>query len=288
MGFEAPAAPAMGSSGSESEKKEVQQMSSLDEVTDPKWIAEQKGFKPGNLFSQKGSGDTKEDKTIFMLVGFKAAGVTFTQVSLFEKKLEQKTVSFDALHNWLSFKGKLQEQVPQVNETFMADGHPALKTETQKALAFVALQSLAQQHAEHERQTLDFYFSPVEVRGKSKIAKGALTLVPATELAKIASKQPPSSNLPCVIGNGVTFYLGQPRRPSGLPTQAAPWQKDQLVSAYWWAASTSVQSEANLVKKIVTVDNFKIPVYENSKVINQHDKLVVYEPAEPPAKKSRS
>ena len=166
----------------------------------------------------------------------------------------------------------------------MAGSHALLQTEVAKALAFGELQTLAAEHVVFERDALDFFFFPMEVRAKQKLAKGDLKLTPATDMGRISAKSGSSSTV--VTGEtGIKLYLDKPVRPKGPPTDEEPWKRDQLLCAYWWTKSTSDQKEANLVIKKVKVGKFSFPIYENSKVVNAFAKLLVFGPDESPAAK---
>ncbi len=151
----------------------------------------------------------------------------------------------------------------------MAGSHALLQTEVAKALAFGELQALAAEHVVFERDALDFFFFPMEVRAEQKLAKADLKLIPATDMGRITAKSGSSSTV----------------RPKGPPTDEEPWKRDQLLCAYWWTKSTSDQKEANLVIKKIKVGKFSFPIYENSKVVNAFDKLLVFGPDESPAAK---
>ena len=117
-----------------------------------------------------------------------------------------------------------------------------------------------------------------------RIAKGALQLLPATELQKISAVEGPSS-LKVKSGSHVFYVNGPPQAKSSQ----AHVNKQAVFSAFWWVKVTDDQFEANLKKTKISVDDIVVPMYENTKVLKEFDELVVFIPGgQPPAKKSKS
>jgi len=249
----------------------------------PQWIAEQNGFKPEKLFFEK---DDYSRSHIHKLMSYNAIGAVFLEQSLFGIHGEQ-TVPFDRPKDWKAYSGKLQVNLDIDPAPFMAGGHRALQTDVAKAIAFGELMKLAEEHVVFERESVQFYFHPSEVRAKTQIAKGKLKLIPVTDMAKVTTNARSSATSCLVTGKGTSIYLEPPSRPKGLPTAEEPWKKDLVLCAYWLVKGTSKKEEANLVTKRVTQTDFSFQIYENIKAIKPFEKLVVFEPEEPQAKKAK-
>ena len=199
----------------------------------------------------------------------------------------KKAVVFDDLPQWKPFAGKFQVKLGTDPAPFMVDSHPLLKTAVAKAIAFQELMQLGNEHAAFERESVQFYFNPAEVRATEKIEKGQLKLVPVTDIAKVTSKAEGSNTSSLVTCKGKKLFLEPPARPKGVPTEEEPWKNDMVMCAYWLIKGTSQKAEANLVKKHVTWSDFTFEIYQNDKVLKPHDKLAFFEPEEPLAKKGR-
>ena len=68
------------------------------------------------------------------------------------------------------------------------------------------------------------------------------------------------------------------------------WQKQALVSAYWWVPPTSEKGEATMALAKMSSEDLAFPVYENIKALKPGDKLLVFvtETAGPAGKRART
>ena len=262
-----------------------EELEDIANLSDPVWIAGQKGFAVGGIYIMKKS---EGESMVFKLDGLDPSGATFTEVSLAPGERVTKHVGFDDLKSWSECKNKVQVRAAEFDTApWMGDAHTALLKDADRAKLFGELMLLASVRSTSERQYVDFLLHPAEVRAKVDIPKSSLSLVPVTELGKVTSKA--GSGMTTVVGNkGALFVLDAPNRPKTNTKEE--WKKDHVLSAFWWVKSSSVQSECNMKLVKCKVDNFTFQCMENSKVIKAWEKLTLFDgdTAEgPPKKKAR-
>ena len=262
---------ASAASSSSNSQEQTTSLSTIDAVSDPVWIAQQKGYVTGKFFTEFG-----DRFKIFKLESFAATGVSFRQVTLAPVTPEVRSIGFDSLNKWKHFKGKLPVKLDADISEYMADKHTLLKIEAAKAQMFGELMALASEWAEYERENVDFYFNPAEILAKNDIPKGEMWLVPATEIGRASLKSGTSTTL--ASSDKFKFFLDSPQRPKAPPATDDPWKKDTIMSAYWWVKTSEVQSESNLKVANSKVEQFTSHVLENTKAIKPYDKFVLFVP----------
>ena len=252
----------------------------LASASDPKFIALQAGWKPNTLFVKR---DGDEVYELQELTNF---GAHFKEQVIGPFEADEMDVKFDDLGKiFRLFRGKLQEKLAHDAGQYRIDRSEHYQREIERSKVFLAFCKAAMSHAAAETERLQFYINPAEVRVKvERIAKGALQLLPATELQKISAVEGPSS-LKVKSGSHVFYVNGPPQAKS----HQAHVSKQAVFSAFWWVKVTDDQFEANLKKTKISVDDIVVPMYENTKVLKEFDELVVFIPGgQPPAKKSKS
>ncbi len=270
------AAPATAAAASSSGR-----LSSIDDVSNPQWIADGKGFAVGKYYTETGDGSK-----VFKLLEFTCAGANFELFSLAPIVPERKSVDFEGLKKWKLHSRPLPQKLTADISGFMADNHRLVKQELAKASLFTELMQLSVEWAEYERSKVDFFFGPAEVRAKANIPKGEMRLIPTTDIGRLSMKSGTSSTT--ATSDSFKFFLDSPQRPTKAPTESDPWPKHIVMSAYWWIKTTDTQAEANLKRTSTTVTGWTIDVLENTKAIKPFEKFVIYVPAGPAAKKSRT
>ena len=66
------------------------------------------------------------------------------------------------------------------------------------------------------------------------------------------------------------------------------WRRDTIFAAYWWVKTTHDAAEANMKYVNKVVDGFTFPTLENPRGLKPHERLTVFEPPKPVAKKART
>ena len=265
----AEAAPASGVNSSQA---------NLSDVSDPVWIANRDGFAVGKYFSEKKS------SKVYRVDDLTEEGVQLTEQTFETDTPESKLVDFDKLKpNFVPFKGKLQQAVIGFDK-HMAHKMPAFDLDVQKACLFAALVASAQEHGPKEAESIRFLMYPSEVRAAKAVKKGELKLVPITDFAKLVNKSATSKHI--ITDGKLQLYLEQPNR--ARDPQLSEWRKDIVFAAFWWVKMVESKDEEDINMKLskVTQDGITFPIFENTKGLKMHDKLVALDAS--PAKKART
>ena len=277
-----PAAESQTEDGDKGDTSDTSKLATVSDASGPVWIAKQKGFEVGNRYfdkSEAGYGD------VYELIQFSDVGAQLVECTLAPRPPIEKTVAFEDLNikSWGLFKGKLQTKVDADITPYTVGTHPGLAKTVLKADLFSALMELGSEHVGCEKLAVDFFFNPFEVRAKTQVAKGALKLVPITDISKIVSKSGSSTT---VVSGPEQFVLEAPLRPKDADTKG--W-KDSVFSAYWWVRETSEElTECNLKLTKVKSGQWTFPVMENTKAIKAFDRFILHQPSGPAAKKPRA
>ena len=103
----------------------------LDDASNPQWIATQAGFSVGKLYKRKLAAENAS-APVYQLEGMDHAGITFVMQVLNapigeELKQLKKVVAYDNLDGWKEFEGRMPEVIPEdkVESTtkFVEDHH---------------------------------------------------------------------------------------------------------------------------------------------------------------------
>ena len=250
---------------------EVTSQTSLEQVSDPQWIANREGFCIGELYSLKGT------KTVFKLEAMAATKVSFREQTLSHTDAEIKYVKFDELKRLFSkFSGKLQEKFDERSIAPYLDVETdQFKFDVIKSEMFRELIKAAGVHQELARKHVAFYANPYEVRCSEAIEANALKLIPVTYLQNIVPKSLTSKTI--VTGQGKHFYLEAPPKARG--TDPAGFAKGTMFAAYWSVGTTDDENEANMKYVKMQVPDFTFQILQNSKALQPFDKLVVFVPS---------
>ena len=174
----------------------------------------------------------------------------------------------ELLKRWGEFKG--EPPVAFATESFGRFGISVSETvrmDSARCQAYVALRA---KMASVGAPAAQYALRPTEVIVLEAYAAGKLELVAFTDLAKKID-----SALVISIG-GDELYLQEPSRPK--TQEDADWKDEMLFVPFWWVVTTTDEESANveLVKR--TVDGVAMPVYVNTRKVNQFDWLAVYKP----------
>ena len=98
--------------------------------------------------------------------------------------------------------------------------------------------------------------------------------MPATDLRNISATK--NTGAITVELNQTSFYLQEPTRARN--NKSSDWRGDLLFVAYWWVATTSDKSEANLVEKKIQdkESGLMVPMLVNSRPLKAHEKLMLF------------
>ena len=247
---------------------EVKGQASLEQVSDPQWIANRDGFVIGELYLLKGT------KTVFKLDAMAATKVTFREQTLNPAGGEIKHVKFDELKKlFAKFTGKLHAKFDErIIAPYLDVDADQFKLDVFKSEIFQELINAAGVQQELARKHVSFYVNPAEVRCAEAIKANALKLIPITYMQNIVSTSLTSKTV--VTGKGKQFYLEAPPKAKG--TDVAEFAKGTMFAAYWHVATTEDEKEANMKYIKMKVDEFTFQILQNSKALQPFDKLVVF------------
>jgi hypothetical protein len=120
-----------------------------------------------------------------------------------------------------------------------------------------------------------FCLFPLEVRAGVQIPKGKLELAPVTFLCNISSKHVTGATE--AIVSGTSLWLTEPSRPRAA--EASAWKHDVAFAPFWWVGTTAEQAEVNVNFKKYVKDDVTFHVLTNTRMIKQHEKLLMLEKA---------
>ena len=255
----------------------------MSSMSDPIFIAKEKGFKEGKCFTSK-----DHPGMVFKLESFSESSVTFKQQraeGLHGPALLVVKAGFDDLILFQETKRKLQALLPPSDLIKFSVGHHAtLLRDQERAAVYSELAALASTHAEVEAQAVRWYTSPSELRSSEAIKKGKLVLVPVTLLDRIA---PTSATSPHIVnGTEFTWYLEAP--PKIKSEKPSDWVKSSVAAAFWAMATDDDAENANMELKHMKCNGGKytFPVWQNPRAIRAGELVVGKEPPQL-AKKAR-
>ena len=261
---------------------------SLEEVSDPSWIAQQNGFTIGTMFNDK-----LYDGRLTRLVSFSQSGASFQEFTLSEKVHEPQEVHFSELATrFTKFTGKMPAKVTgETNLKYMASSHPVVKFEQLKVSAYVAMTEASLRYEGIEKQYVSFLINPFELRTKTAVPAKALQLFPVTELSKYVKASVTSSFF--VESDSAKLYIEAPQRIKDV--NEATWNPYVMFSGFWWVTWTSDKTAATVKLTQCKLGDWTCPMFENVKALPAWTKLVAYAepkkkavgPAEPSKKKAR-
>ena len=140
-------------SSSSNPEPETEAQASLEEQSDPMWIAKSNGFVIGKIFTEKGKSAPHK------LVALNDGGAVFTEITFESATPRIQTVGFDQLMKWSEFKGGLQTIV-EGHDKQMVHNLPHFDLEAEKCIAFAALLELAQKWRQTESFHVKVYMGP--------------------------------------------------------------------------------------------------------------------------------
>ena len=140
-------------SSSSNPEPETEAQASLEEQSDPMWIAKSNGFVIGKIFTEKGKSAPHK------LVALNDGGAVFTEITFESATPIIQTVGFDQLMKWSEFKGGLQTIV-EGHDKQMVHNLPHFDLEAEKCIAFAALLELAQKWRQTESFHVKVYMGP--------------------------------------------------------------------------------------------------------------------------------
>ena len=250
------------------------QLATVSEVSDPKWIAEQRGYAEGSHYTMSGN------LRIFKLESFGAETVRFSEETVVGEAAELD-VPYGELKAWSPFKGNLPVLINPIK--VYGSANEKLHVEAKRAKVFHRIVAVAESHSQHETQTV-FSLFPSIVRTKEACAVGKLRLVPFTDsISKVIVGKKVGMIAEVEFG-GVRYSIEAPTKPN--IEDETKWATSSLLCAFFWVVPSHNKEDANMEIKEEKHDDIKITIMRNSKKLAMDDKLVRYVPKAVKAKAS--
>lgn len=246
---------------------------SIDTLSDPQWVASQKGFVTGKMVFEKALGP---NRGLFCIQGIDRSGVQLVEHDLGFEVPRLVTMPLEQiLKHWTVFKGDLPAKLDMqlcASRTLATSEH--IRLERQRAALFNIMVDMANER--EAKFQVAFCVSPSEARVLHLVPKGKLELIPATDLKAISTK--PSAGACEVRLNSDLFWLSEPSRPRSA--QSAGWRQDSLMVPFWWVVSSNNKEEANLMEKAFTCQKHGVTFkgLVNSRALKVNERLVLYKP----------
>ena len=249
-----PDAEAPASSGSS-------KMATSAEVSDPRWIAQQRGYVVGKHYSMKGN------PRIFHLEKMGASVVVFKEVLLRGEPIVIE-VPFDEMKLWSEYKGNL----PALITPSKAYGSTNLKVqaEMRRCMTFATIVDAAKDYREYE-ESLSYSLFPSVVCSTGEFAIGKFRLAPFTDSPSKLVPQKPGS-LALVQHDGARYTIEPPPKPS--VEDETKWAPTALLCGFFWVGTSTDASEVNVEIKMEKLKKIEIALLRNIKKIEAGDRLV--------------
>ena len=212
----------------------------MNDLGDVNWHAPEAGLIIGKVYFQKSVGPSAG---LYVLKKISDKGCELEEHSVTKPTTMQATIPIERFMTlWSEYKGSLQVQLQGYCGSTVQSAS-RLHLDRNKA---VVLEGLFQAAVKHDAiNSLAFYINPNEVRVVEKVAKGKLTLVPATSHDKVTVLKGP---VQVQVGRD-TLYVSEPPKPR--TTCVADWKHEVIIVPFWWVCTTSNEDEVNMVEKTV-------------------------------------
>ena len=259
----APSAPSAG------EDPQAHTTATLENHSDPKWLAGRAGFKVDSVIYEKLNGQAASVENCFKITDINTEGtVSMVQACSYHGAAVSGHVQLtELLTNWQTVKIELPIQLNVGSQRPAGIAIDATKARVYKALVEADRKSLTD-----AAKTLVFWRKPDQVRTSVKeFAVGQLTVVPLTILTSISTK---SNGVKICTLDGVGYWALQPPKPA---TDASEEKvKDAIFAAFWWLKEVSSKADANMELGVLAVDGIDIPVYRNRVPLKAFTKLTKF------------
>ena len=254
-------------------------MATLNDHTNPTWLAQKAGFAVGAFVVQKGVDVSAQRLYTIFSIG---KTVQLHQVCSYSAEPHKAEIDLtDLVSKWSVTKLEPPRQM-ECDQTRPQQ----LYVDKQKAALFRALLELDAKH--FTKQKMMFWKSPDEVRTAGPVKQGHLTLVPVAPLLNISSKNT-SSGSGIALGDykvgdtTMPFFVIPVPTPKHKNDNPTMFEDDTLVAAYWWVGTTSDKKQANMTTSHVSHGGYMLPVLTNSVDLESNTKLVMLVKPKPKA-----
>lgn len=268
--------PCAGSSSSGSSSKSIVNqvrvpVPTFQDMAGPAWMLQkQLGYTVGLHYCLKG------EAGIYQLTHIDDKQMTFEEHRVDSAKVTVVRIQLEQVLGQASrFKGNIPLGMPESIIDIMAHSSKPLDLECQQASMFCVLVGAACQLSQENDMQLFYSMKPYQVTTKSAWKKRQLKLLPATDSSCKLALDAPAPNAPQIKNKDYEFHIGCPNMPKG--NIAADWSNKLLVSAYWWVATTTSESDANMEKLWHKSGQHEIQIMSNSRPLKKGEILLIFE-----------
>jgi hypothetical protein len=253
------------------EMPDAQPMLQLDKLSDPAYIALQKGFTVGQFVFEKsmGSGELYKITALGSIVKVEKYSVIETAQQTGECSLQR------FLKEWCAFKGDAQLKVASkmVKDHQIKDSE-VIAIDKKRAAIFSAMLDYDSSKGSDHTTLMSFTTFPMAVYSATKIATGKLVIVPVCPLQNI------------VVG-GIGVDTGNTVMLKGVKTKilvTTPALFESVPKAikclhpFWWmqcSKKAGQKSDSNMVLKKIEHKGVTFNILTNSKPLEPYDQLMM-------------
>ena len=238
----------------------------LNDHSDPVWIASQKGFSVGATVVERQV--ELHPERLYAIFGFAGKVAQLHQIISYSNKPKKVDVALDELlKNWSVTKTEhpiVMQEMPNLPESVDVELH--------KVECFKAVMSVYNKHV--NKVDLAFYRKPDEVRTRAKVQAGKLVLAPAVPYVNITTKNT-SSQTGYSLGSkdGAEYFVLPAAKPAANGDE---WGENAFVVPFWWVSPTTNKKEANVALEWETCLGIDVPIFKNAEAIDAFSKLRYY------------
>ena len=262
-------------------------LTTLEQSSSPAWIAQQKGFEAGKLYTYldpkaEGVAQNKDDKKIVIIKNMTDAEVRLETVSILSGQPEAFNISYDQLCNLTKFNGKppmnlsddIVKHLPQHVDHFRLEAAKGSLFSTMAKSAIDSTISLGD---------LKFGINPFLLMAQKAYKKNELKLPLATDAMSRIHGEPNKCGIH-VKHEGFDFWVLMPAMPRTVIMADMP--KSMVVFPFWFVGSTAIKEEANMEFRQSTRELVNIRALKAGDMLKQfEDEKSTVEPG--PKKKAK-
>lgn len=279
---EVPEAPVQPSTDVPSESHESA-LVSLEDQSNPLWLAGRKGFSVGSFVQNKFQNASLENT--YKLEGAEGSKLIVKQVPSYDATKEPHVYKL-SVQEFLSGWNKTNPTIP-FSLIGTQSRPPALKHDVIKCKIYQAL--LECDSMSEDATNLVFWRKPDQVRtGSVPVKQSKLVLAPITLFSSITMKSFVNAvsvgkfdltgkpvQKASKSSDSIEFFLTAPPKPNvSCEDNIVP--DASLMAAYWWVGTTYNKAEANVEVEMKEIRGISFPVLTNKKEIPPYSRLLKY------------
>lgn len=270
-------------------KKTTHAFGTVDQMSDPVWIAKGAGYEVGVYCKQK---DARDDR-VFVITAVEHDKTTLAlHDPIYESKVEFKEDTMMLTDRLKIYKGVVQDVVPRDVINNLTCESITAQIDDVKHKYNSALRELEKSVASANYHKVKLLRNPTMAVAVEKISKGRLTLPPTSRSVMVSTNEVrhPAQLVDTVSVHDVKYFVSV--LPLSVPAGNVDLSKgDAYIAPFSFVQATTNENYANVKITSVAQNDVRFPCFVNTKALERGDILRVYKPPKdddgPSAKKMK-